>query len=481
MCWTAEQFRERGRTMTDAMDERIIIQGGTLVTETAMIRADLLIEGERIIGIEAHADPSRASRIIDATGLLVLPGGVDAHIHAREPDDPMHEGFHTATMAAAAGGITTIIEMPQAEPLAADGATFRVRREAAERHAVIDVAMYGAVVGGVTTATHLKEMRDAGAIAFKAFMVGGSGGMIPVSDADILHTLEALRDTGLIFTVHAENAILVEDGIRRMHAEGRTDPIAHAHSRPAPYEAEAVQRAIFLAEISGGRLHIAHVSCQLALEFIQSAKARRVNVTAETCPQYLVMDVSDLARKGGFARCAPPLRTRGDVEAMWRGLADGSLDFVCSDHCGYTIESKEAGWQNIFDAPQGLSVIQYMLPVVYDNAINVRGWSWPEVVRRTATQPARLFGLAPRKGALAIGADADIVLYDPTPESTVTRDGLLTRQKWSAFEGRTYRGRVVRTLVRGREVYADGQIVADAGYGRFLTPEYAKETAETRA
>ncbi|MCA1723492.1 MAG: amidohydrolase family protein, partial [Thermomicrobia bacterium] len=143
----------------------------------------------------------------------------------------------------------------------------------------------------------------------------------------------------------------------------------------------------------------------------------------------------------------------------------------------YTIASKEAGWTNIFDAPQGLSVIQHMLPVVYDNAINVRGWSWPDIVRRTATTPARLFGLAPRKGALAIGADADIVLYDPNTEATVTREGLLTRQKWSAFEGRTYRGRVVRTLVRGREVFVDGQIVADAGNGRFLTPAYARDTA----
>ncbi|MHB8647857.1 MAG: dihydroorotase, partial [Thermomicrobiales bacterium] len=392
--------------------DRLLIRGGTLVTETAMIRADLVIQGDRIVGIEQTGDARETDRTIDATGLLVLPGGVDAHVHARDPDEPLIEGFHTATMAAAAGGITTIIEMPQAEPLAADGDSFRVRRAAAERNAVGDVAMYGAVVGGTTTPDDLAAMREAGAIAFKAFMVGGSRGMVPVSDADILHTLEALRDTGLIFTVHAENADLVADGIRRMREAGQIDPLAHARSRPAPYEAEAVQRAIFLAEVTGGRLHIAHVSCQLALEFIQAAKARGVRVTAETCPQYLVMDLSDLARKGGFARCAPPLRTRGDVEALWRGLADGALDFVCSDHCGYTIASKEAGWENIFDAPQGLSVIQHMFPVVYDAAIHVRGWSWPDIVRRTATRPAQLFGLAPRKGALAVGADADIVLYD---------------------------------------------------------------------
>jgi len=464
--------------MADRTDNRtLIIRGGTLVTETALVRADLRVRGERIVGIEADSGAHAADRVIDATGLLVLPGGVDAHVHARDPDEPLIEGFHTATMAAAAGGITTIIEMPQAEPLAADGDSFCVRREAAERNSIIDVAMYGAVVGGKTTPDDLIAMRAAGAIAFKAFMVGGSAGMLPVSDSDILHTLEALRGTGMIFTVHAENADLVADGIRRMREVGQVDPLAHARSRPAPYEAEAVQRAIFLAEVTGGRLHIAHVSCQLALEFIQAAKARGVHVTAETCPQYLVMDVSDLARKGGFARCAPPLRTRGDVEAMWRGLADGSLDFVCSDHCGYTIASKEAGWTDIFDAPQGLSVIQHMFPIVYDAAINVRNWSWPDIIRRTATAPARLFGLAPRKGSLAIGADADIVLYDPTTEATVTREGLLTRQKWSAFEGRTYRGRVVRTLVRGRDVFVDGQIVADAGDGRFLTPAYARDMA----
>jgi allantoinase len=458
--------------MTDG--GRIVIRGGTVVTETALVDADLIIQGERIVGMVTDAEVRPSDRVIDATGLLVLPGGVDAHIHAREPDEPLREGFHSTTMAAAAGGITTVIEMPQAAPIAADGASFRVRRDAAERHAVIDVAMYGAVVGGKTVSADLDAMREGGAIAYKAFMVGGSAGMEPVSDVDILHTLETLRECGMIFTVHAENAALVAEGIRRMQAAGRTDPLAHAHSRPAPYEAEAVQRAIFLAEVTGGRLHIAHVSCQLALEFIQSAKARGVNVTAETCPQYLAMDLSDLARKGGFARCAPPLRTRGDVEAMWRGLADGTLDFVCSDHCGYTIESKEAGWANIFDAPQGLSVIQHMLPIVYDAAVNVRGWTWPDIVRRTATAPARLFGLAPRKGSLTLGADADIVLYDPRGETTVTRDGLLTRQQWSAFEGRTIRGRVVRTLVRGQDVYREGEVVVSAGFGRFLTPEYAR-------
>ncbi len=460
---------------------RTFIRGGTLVLESGIVAADLVVRGERIVGIVTDAEPSEGDTVIAAAGLLVLPGGVDAHTHAKDPDAPaMIEGFHTATMAAAAGGITTIVEMPQAVPLANDGATFRIRREAAERNAVIDVAMYGAVVGGMTTPDHLSAMRDAGAIAFKAFMVGGSAGMVPVSDADILHTLEALRGTGLVFTVHAENAALVADGIARMQAAGRTEPHAHADSRPAPYEAEAVQRAIFLAEVTGGRIHIAHVSCQLALEVIAAAKARGVAVTAETCPQYLVMDVSDLARKGGFARCAPPLRTRGDVEAMWRGLADGALDFVCSDHCGYTIESKEAGWANIFDAPQGLSVIEHMLPVVYDAAVNVRGWSWPDLVRRTATRPAEIFGLAPRKGALRVGADADIVLYDPAPETTITNgDHLLTRQKWTAFEGRNLRGRVVRTIVRGHDVYRDGAIVADAGSGRFLTPEYAQAAGAT--
>lgn len=456
---------------------RLVIRGGTIVMESALVDADLIVQGERIAGIAVDADARPNDRVIDATGLLVLPGGVDAHTHARDPDDPLREGFHTATMAAAAGGITTIIEMPQADPLAADGPSFAVRRAAAERNAVIDVAMYGAVVGGQTTADDLHAMRSAGATAIKAFMVGGSAGMTPVSDVDIMRTLETLRDTGLVFTVHAENAALVADGIRRMQADGRTDPLAHADSRPPPYEAEAVQRAIFLAEMTGGRLHIAHVSCQMASEVIKAGRARGVHVTAETCPQYLVMDASDLPRMGGFARCAPPLRTPGDVQAMWHGLADGTLDFVCSDHCGYTIESKEAGWKNIFDAPQGLSVIQHMLPVVYDAAVNTRAWAWPDIVRRTATAPARIFGLGPRKGALVVGADADIVLYDPKPETTVTRDGLLTRQKWSAFEGRTFQGRIARTLVRGQDVYRDGEIVASAGSGRFLTPADARALA----
>src|SRR5947209_10666726 len=306
------------------MPQTTIVKGGTLVLPTGMARADLLVQGERITAIVTDADAAHADAVIDATGLLVLPGGVDAHTHAKDPDEPLIEGFHTMTMAAAAGGITTIVEMPQANPLAADAESFRVRRETAERNAVIDVALYGAVVGGTTTTDDLNAMREVGAIAFKAFMVGGSSGMLPVSDVDIVNTLNALRASGIIFTVHAENKDLVDDGMRRMQAEGNVAPIAHARSRPAWVEAEAVQRAIFLAEVTGGRIHIAHVSCQLAAEVVQAAKSRGVRVTAETCPQYLVMDVSDLARKGGFARCAPPLRTRGDVEAMWRGLKDGT-------------------------------------------------------------------------------------------------------------------------------------------------------------
>lgn len=443
------------------------IAGGTVVTERGETRADVLVQGGLITGIVAPGTGGVADETLDAAGLLVLPGGVDVHTHAYDPDPQGREGFDTLTRAAAAGGITTIVEMPMSEPAATSGATFRARVPLIEAKAVVDVAMYGAMTHGQPPKS-LDEMRAAGALAFKAFMCGGSDVMPPVDDAELVAALEAARRHGTLLTVHAENDALLRAGVARMHATGRVDPLAHAESRPPLVEAEATRRAIFLAEQTGAHVHIAHVSCALAVEAVREAKARGVRVTAETCPQYLVLNESDLVRLGPWVTCAPPLRPRADVEAVWAALRDSTLGLICSDHCGFTVESKRAGETDIFAAPMGVSTIQGMLPIVYDEAVHRRGWSWAEIVARTTANPARIFGLAPHKGHIAVGADADLVLYDPDARWTVRSEEVLHRNKWTPFAGREVRGRVVRTLVRGVTVFAGGNIQVAGGFGQFL-------------
>lgn len=448
------------------------VAGGTVVTEIGETRADVIVRDGVIAGIVAPAGALRAGgaatdETLDATGLLVLPGSVDVHTHAYDPDPQGREGFDTLTRAAAAGGVTTVVEMPMSEPAATSGATFRARVPLIEAKAVVDVAMYGAMTHGQPPAS-LDAMRAAGASAFKAFLCGGSDVMPPIDDAELVAALEAARRHGTLLTVHCENDALLRAGVARMHAAGRTDPLAHAESRPPVVEAEATRRAMFLAEQTGAHVHIAHVSCALAAEAIREARARGARVTAETCPQYLVLDEGDLARLGPWATCAPPLRPRPDVEAVWDALRDGTLDLVCSDHCGFTVESKRAGEANIFAAPMGVATIQGMLPVVYDEAVHRRGWSWSEIVTRTGANPARIFGLAPRKGSIAVGADADLALYDPDARWTVRPEEVLHRNKWMPFAGRAVRGRVVRTLVRGVTVFAGGEIRVPGGFGQFL-------------
>jgi allantoinase len=273
-----------------------------------------------------------------------------------------------------------------------------------------------------------------------------------------------------MFGLHAENDALLKAGLARMDRLGRTDPLAHAESRPAIVEVEAVNRAIFFAQQTGGWVHIVHLSAPDAAELVKQGKARGVRVTAETCPQYLALDLDDLARLGPFAKCAPAIRDRTQVERLWPYLVDGTIDCITSDHCGFTLASKEAGRENIWRAPNGLAGVQTLLPVVISEARR-RGFSWQRIAELTATAPARLWHLAPRKGAIQLGGDADLALIDPNRVWTVTADELLHSHRWTPFAGREVRGRVVRTILRGTTVYlddADPRVPVAPGFGRFI-------------
>lgn len=464
------------------MSRRVVIQGGMLGTEEGIYRADLVIEGERIGAITLDASDLDADERIDATGRYVLPGGVDVHTHFKEPGEPLTEGFHTGSLGAIAGGITSVVEMPQATPPSSEGAHIREKRRLGETHAIVDFALWGAAIN--QGLDKIDEMLDEGIVAVKSFMAGSSPGFPAATDATLLDVFTRLAGTDIPYGLHAENDDLLQAGIQRVQAQGRKDPLAHAESRPPFVEIEAVNRALLFAEYTGGHAYICHSSTIGALELVKAARAQGVRVSVETCPQYLALDEEDLRNLGPFGRCAPAIRKREEVEGLWRYMADGTMDVLSSDHCGYTIESKEAGLDDIWQAPLGLSGIQTMLPVTFDEMLHRRQLDIPAFVRLSAASPARIFSLYPRKGALRVGADADVAIYDPEAIWTVRGGEMLHRNKWTPFEGRQVRGRVVRTIIRGRTVYQhDGRqplITAEPGYGKFLPRGYG-QAAPTKA
>jgi len=458
-------------------DAVTVVAGGTVVTESGPVRADVIVRGERIAGIVAEAGEVAAAERIDARGLLVLPGGLDTHTHFREPDPDLVEGFTTGGQGAAAGGITTVVEMPQARPTTTTAELFRQKRDLIGEKAIVDMALWGGAVGGGQSPDELRAMAAEGAAAFKSFMARSSPSFPAINDADLFDAMTVIADLNLPYGLHAEHDTLLQAGLQRVQAAGRSDPLAHAESRPPLVEDVAVNTALYLAERTGCWVHICHVASAETLRQIAAARARGVRVTAETCPQYLALNTDDLVALKGYGRCAPAIRPQEEVDRIWSYVLDGTVDLICSDHVGYTRASKEAGAEDIFQAPLGLSGVQTVLPVFYDGAVKRRGMALSKFVRQIATNPARLFGLYPRKGTIAVGADADLVLFDPEQEWVVRGEEMHHRQKWTPFEGKRLSGRVRRTIRRGETIYdaareGGARLPAAPGSGRFLPRGY---------
>ena len=460
----------------------VIIENGTVVGEGGVFSADVVIADERIAALTLDASDWSAAERIDATGLWLIPGGIDVHTHFEEPDPLLLEGFGSGGVAAAAGGLTSVVEMPQAHPTTTTLELLRQKQQLVELNAVVDMALWGGVIGPPRqTVRDLDGMAADGAAAFKSFMASSSPFFPAVDHAQLLWAMREAARLDLPYGLHAEDHQLLSDGLERMRAAGRKDPLAHAESRPPLVETVAVNTALLLAAETGCHVHICHAASAAALALIREAKQRGVRVTAETCPQYLMLDTRDLVRLGGFARCAPALREQTEVDAIWGYVHDGTIDLICSDHCPYTIESKQAGADDIFQAPLGLSGVQTLLPAFFSEAVVKRGLAVERFVSLVSANPARIFGLYPRKGTLAFGADADITLFDPNAIWTVTVDDVLHKQKWTPYEGQEITGRVVRTMRRGETIFddrlpGDDRVTARPGSGRFLPRGYGETT-----
>lgn len=458
----------------------LIVEHGAIVGEGGVFTGDVVVANGRVSAFTTDAGSWEAAQRIDASGLLVMPGGIDVHTHFEEPDPNLLEGFASGGASAAAGGLTTVVEMPQAHPTTLTPEQFAEKRQLVAQNAIVDMALWAGAVGPPKqSVADLDGMAEQGAAAFKSFMASSSPLFPAVDHAQLLWVMREAARLGLPYGLHAEDQQLLQDGLRRMKDANRKDPLAHAESRPPLVETVAVNTALLLAAETGCHVHLCHVASAGALALIREAKSRGVNVTAETCPQYLMLNTDDLARLAGFARCAPALREQAEVDAIWEYIFDGTIDIVCSDHCPYTVESKAAGHEDIFAAPLGLSGVQTLLPAFYSEAVVRRGLAPERFVSLIAANPARIFGLYPRKGNLTIGADADITLLDPAASWMVAVDDALHKNKWTPYEGKQISGRVVRTIRRGETIFDDARSGADRvtaapGSGAFLPRGYGE-------
>ncbi|MBI4316666.1 MAG: dihydropyrimidinase [Chloroflexi bacterium] len=453
------------------MEFDLVIAGGTCVSITAAetIRADVGVIGDTIAAL-GHGLTGAAR--IDATGKLVLPGAVDPHVHLDMPVGATRssDDWETGTIAAACGGTTTVIDFVEPDLGGSLVAGLAARRAEADGKAVIDYGLHMTLRrGDAQTLDQVPEAMRAGCTSFKTYTTYEG---FRLNDAELLAALEAVGAAGGLVLVHAENDAAIQRGRRKFMAAGQTAPHFHPRSRPVPVEAEAIERALALAEVADCPLYIVHTSTGRGAEAIARARARGQRAYGETCPQYLVLTDAEYDRpgfEGAKFVCSPPLRPADNPPLLWQRLGAGDLQTVGTDHCPFFYEGqKELGRAAFTDIPNGLPGIEARLALLYTFGVGQGRLSLNRWVEVCCAAPARIFGLYPRKGTLAPGADADIVIFDPDREVTLSRAVLHERTDYTPYEGLALRGYPVMTVARGRVLVEDGKFVGAKGRGRFL-------------
>ncbi|HJQ47880.1 MAG TPA: dihydropyrimidinase [Amycolatopsis sp.] len=451
---------------------RTLIKGGTVLSSTGGGLADVLVEDEKIAAVAAPGLFDSADTVLDARGRYVLPGGIDVHTHMEMPFGGTFSAdtFSTGTTAAAWGGTTTIIDFAVQAKGTSLGSTLDKWHEKADGNCAIDYGFH-MIVSDVHDST-LKEMAtcvDAGVSSFKMFMA--YPGVFYSTDGDILRAMQKATETGSTIMMHAENGIAIDQLVAQALAAGRTDPVQHGYTRPSALEGEATSRAITLARVTGSPLYIVHLSAAEALSAVAQARNEGQNVFAETCPQYLYLSIEDLDRpgfEGAKYVASPPLREKRHQADLWRGLRTNDLSVVSTDHCPFCFkEQKELGRGDFSKIPNGMPGVEHRMDLLHQGVvageISLARW-----VEACATTPARMFGLYPRKGVLAPGSDADIVIYDPTAKRTLSAETHHMAVDYSAYEGFQITGKVETVLSRGRVVVSPAGFGGAPGRGRFL-------------
>jgi len=450
----------------------LIMKNAAVATESGLVRATLGIEDGRVSAWLAPDAAAQARETVDCGGKYLLPGMVDMHFHCRVPGRSDREDFDTATMSAAKGGVTTIIEMPIAKPSPHDAQTLRNRIAYAEPLAVVDYGFYAA--GATRDSAKAAELAEAGAMGFKIFLHAQPKGredefhdLCAVGSAELYESLRANAGTGLITCVHAEDDGLIRARTAQFGKGEKNTYLQQMETRPPEAEELAILTAGLAASLAGARLHICHISSENGIRALRYLKNSGGDVTGESCPPYLWLDADLMRVFGSYAKVNPPIRDGRHKTALLSALQDGTLDAISSDHAPFLPAEKEVA--DFLLAPSGMPGVEFFGPSVIDRVL--RGeLSLAQAVHFTAASPARLLGLYGKKGTLEVGADADMVLVDPDRDmqADISRSFSKSSKSLYPYHSKIFRGRIDKTFLRGKVVYGDGSILVDRGYGCFL-------------
>ncbi|HEU4880555.1 MAG TPA: dihydropyrimidinase [Gemmatimonadaceae bacterium] len=450
-----------------------IVKGGNVVTPLGISVTDIGISGEQISAIDENLEAGAGTKIIDAKGHYVIPGVLDVHVHLELPfmGAVSADDYRTGTRAGARGGVTTLIDfaIPYAGDSLNDAADKWMAR--AEGKAMIDYTFHICITRYNEHKDQIKGMVDRGFTTFKEFMIYESEGW-QSDDRALFGTLEKMKEYGTMLLVHAESSRVLDELIARHHTPELMKQYGarlHRMTRPNFIESEAIQRVITWSEVTGGQLYIVHMSTAQGTDLVKAAQNRGVPVLAETCAQYLVLDDSVFDREDGhlFA-CCPQLKTPNDVQRLWKGLKDGEVSVVSTDTCTFTREQKamwNGDWTKI---PMGMPGLETLMPLVYTHGVLKNRLSLEEMCAKLSTNPAKIMGLYPRKGAIEVGADADLAIIHPDDTRTVDCDTMETNADWSPYQGWDLAGFSRTTLSRGDVIVDDYQVVGQEGRGKWL-------------
>ncbi len=459
----------------------LVIKNASIPCGDRRVQADIVVDKQVIVGIVGDASGFGARDVIDARGMLTLPGCIDSHVHFMDPGFTHRETFASGSAGAAAGGVTTVIDMPCCSiPSVRDVPSMNNKIHAIESQAFVDFALWGGATGEDVREGKLENVQaqaDAGVVAFKAYMTPSVPSYPRSDDSELLEIFKAVASTGLPVGVHAENYQICDFNVKAMARTGRLDGPAWAEARMELAEKVAIELCISLAEYCGARMHIVHMSTGIGAILIGEAKKRGLRVSSETCPHYLTLTaIKAMTERGAFAKIAPPLRNEGDNQVLWEGLASGAVDFVATDHAPYQPSTeKSADGMNIWTSFPGIPGVETMVPILVSEGYNKGRLSLSRLVEVLSSSAAKHYGLYPKKGAIELGSDADITIIDTKRAWTVDEKKLQSLCGYTPQHGMTLKGKVVRTIVRGMTVYDEGIFPAGPGFGHFVPRQTISE------
>ena len=451
----------------------LIIKNAKVPFGDNLVMSDILISEGKIAGIVSEW-VSDDSKVIDAEGLMVLPGCIDSHVHFMDPGFTHRETFKTGSHSAAAGGLTTVVDMPCCSiPSVRDLPSLFNKKEIIEKQSYIDFGMWGGVTGEDVQngqLANVQKQAEEGVIGFKAYMTPSVPSYPKANDAELLEIFSTVASTGLPLGIHAENFILCDYNVAKIRKSGRTDGQAWEEARNVLAEKTAIQMCLSFAEQTGARMHIVHLSSGTGATLIEDAKKRGLSITAETCPHYLILDGHEVLNKmGALAKIAPPIRIREEGELLWEKVINGAIDFIATDHAPYEVSTEKlAEGMDIWTSFPGIPGVETMVPLMVSEGYNKGRISLSRLVDLLSKNAAVHYGLYPEKGSMMIGTDADFTFIDPDEEWVIRAEEMHTMAKYTPFEGMKLTGRVKKTMVRGILVYDNDKICVEPGYGRFV-------------